>query len=115
MEAAKGETERSGGVSSALYDERLQAQVRILRLDEQKKQIELAEQAGKLILASAAQERMHAYGRQVRDLFLAMPARIQADLAAETDPNVVGRRLIDEIKATLHEFTRRMATQPGTD
>lgn len=94
-----------------LYDDRLRVQIRTLRLDEDKKRLELLEQAGELIKVSTVSERMFAYGRQVRDLFLAIPARVQADLAAETDPMAIGSRLIDEIKATLNEIERRVAAE----
>lgn len=95
----------------ALYDERLRVQIRTARLDEDMKRLDLLEQAGELIKVSTVSERMFAYGRQVRDLFLAIPARVQADLAAETDPMTIGSRLIDEIKATLNEIERRVAAE----
>jgi hypothetical protein len=101
------------GSGNPLYDERLEVQIRTLRLDEQRKQLELARYAGTLILAVDAEERQHAYGREVRDAFLALPARLAADLAADTDPQSVARRLNDEIKAALHELTRRVAAEPA--
>jgi len=93
-----------------LYNQRLRAQIRAANADADMKQLDLIERAGALVKASIAEDRLHHYGREVRDLFLAMPARIAADLAAEMDPQVVGNRLTEEIKATLNELSRRAVT-----
>lgn len=102
------------GVDRKLYEDHLRARVRSARLEGDRRELELLEQAGELVRARDVEERIFAYGREIRDLFMGLPARVQADLAAETDPVAVGKRLDEEIKVMLHELSRRVVTQPGT-
>ena len=101
------------GVDRKLYEDHLRARVRSARLEGDRRELELLEQAGELVRARDVEERIFAYGREIRDLFMGLPARVQADLAAETDPVAVGKRLDEEIKVMLHELSRRVVTQPG--
>lgn len=100
------------GVNRELYEDHLRARVRSARLEGDRRELELLEQAGELVRARDVEERIFAYGREIRDLFMGLPARVQADLAAETDPVAVGKRLDEEIKVMLHELSRRVVTQP---
>lgn len=70
-----------------------------------KAQLELAEMAGQLGKIVAMQKAAFQAGRTARDRIEAIPDRIDAILAAETDPRVVNQILRDALREALVELS----------
>lgn len=92
--------------SNELYDQRLRAQIKTAEREGQIKEIELHETAGSLMSVAVFKDRVHAYGRYVRDTFQGIEARMSPHLDSEQM-----RLLRQEIQTTLHELDRRVAAE----
>lgn len=105
-EPEPGGTPRSPRASNELYDQRLRAQIKTAERDSQIKDVELHERAGSLMSVAAFKDRVHTYGRFVRDTVQGIEARMSPHLDAEQL-----RLLRQEIQSTLHELDRRVAAE----
>lgn len=74
------------------------------RLRSQLLELELAEKHGKLVDASAVHKATMARARISRDALMAIPSRVGAQLAAETDPAKVQDILAAEIRAVCAQI-----------
>jgi len=68
------------------------------------KELEAKEREGSVIDKAAAEKAFFKIGRQVRDILLAIPARLSGPLAVETDQRRIREVLEAEIMKGLREF-----------
>ena len=69
------------------------------------KEMEAKEKAGKLIDVEVVKKQAFTAGRNVREAFQNLPARISAELACETDPHRVESKLENEIRIILENLS----------
>ena len=69
--------------------------------------LEYEEKLGELVHASRVKKEAYETGRTLRDRMLAVPGRVAAVIAAETDPRKIERILTDEFRRALQESEGR--------
>ena len=77
--------------------------------------LQYEEKAGKLISAKEVQADGFKAGRMVRDGLLAIPIRVSAMIAAETDPNKIQAVLEEEFRAVLTEMSNMIEADVGKE
>jgi len=96
----------------------VEAQRRVAAQREIKLDLENRQRGGLLIDALVARRQSFEAARTVRDAILNVPDRIAAELAAETDPGRLHRRLEEELRralVSLAEILGGEASSPGGD
>lgn len=68
-------------------------------------ELKFLEQSGKLVEREAVERKFFELSRQVRDALLTIPARLSPELAAETDPHAMERKLTKELNASLRKLS----------
>jgi hypothetical protein len=101
--AEEKESKRPGVADAAAVLKTYQA--RLAKLD-------FEEKAGKLV--SAEEVKMDAFktARSVRDAMMAIPAKISAELAGETNPFTIHRALEKEIRIALENLSVSLEAEP---
>lgn len=87
---------------SAMFESRLAHQT----LKAQLAQVELNTKLGKLVDVEKVKQNAYKIGRALRDAIRLIPAKISAELAAETDPHKVEILLQRELDEALTELSR---------
>jgi len=85
-----------------------QAKTRREVAEASKAEIELRALAGELVQKAEVHRAAFDAGRMLRDLILAVPPKVAAELASITDPAVIERRLREELRRPLEQVSRLM-------
>lgn len=88
---AAGDQYRTAAALKATYDAQL-------------RRLELEERTGKLVLSEEVRLEARARARALRERLLAIPDRVAAELALETDPTKVRAVLLRELRGMLQEL-----------
>lgn len=81
-----------------------------LMVDLQRRQLD-----GKLVEIAKVDDAAFRAARTVRDLLMALPDRLDAELAATNDPNEVHRRLEDELRRICDELSLGLRQDPDVE
>ncbi|MDO8739418.1 hypothetical protein [Candidatus Deferrimicrobium sp.] len=87
--------------------------VRLLRAQARVAELELAERTGSMHKTAECRRSAFTLGRQLRDMILIVPDRVDAILAAEDDRARVNSTLRQELSQVLHEFADSPSSPPG--
>ncbi len=74
--------------------------------------LQFEEKSGKLVATDVVEHDAFRVARAVRDGMLSIPAKVSAELAAETDPFEVHKKLEREIRLALENLATELETQP---
>ncbi|MHB1098522.1 MAG: hypothetical protein ACYCZR_03090 [Burkholderiales bacterium] len=73
-------------------------------------ELQLAEMCGKLVERAKVEAASYQVGRLLRDMVLAVPGKLAAELAAISDPMQIEIRMRDELRKVLSEISRLTRT-----